>query len=561
MVHLKNKLGIMNKLSYKNANNSPKPIYTGDFLLFNEQTEEDLAFFDENLKPEYLTLPEFLEFHSSFPRGGKQGLLGLLSNTSTNKKYVYKISQYLNFLADQEHSVMEGLNTIREYCPHYCKTFGKFKVKVTSNFRTEDNPFDLDSSSDHITTDVLLMENIENSRKFYRYIKNDSITPDIIMSIVKQTLLADMIAGEHLKFSHYDIHSNNIMVKKCPVNSVFLYILDENRTYLVPTYGYYPVIIDFGFSFNKNCENKPLYGALAHTDIGFIPSVYDQFSDGKLFLSSVSNEMAKYKKSDVSTTFRHLIEKIYGKCEIDLECGWDDREDSVSISDQLLKKMSTQFRRSKFFKNQGHHIVDLLQTLVDLPLTPRKTDDNLDDLAGLLITEFIKIEREIGSDFYNMYILKNIVESAATLKNLYVSRDTRDKAVSDFKSHILKTIDSVVNFCNPKINWEKLLCCLLCLSKCIENFCHEKLKKLLSVKKADYNKMLLRNMSEIYEAIDANLPSHFFFDDQTDLYVWDCVQQKSYKTKVSGNLIDELNEIHPFERGTILYEYLSSKNY
>ena len=540
--------------------NSPVPEYTGDILLFNEQTETDLDFFGEHLKSDYQYLPDFLEFHSSFPRSGKQGILGLLTNKETHKKYVYKISQYLNFLTDQEYAVMEGLNTIREFCPHFCKTFGKFKVNVTSSFRTEDNPFDADAK-DFISTGVLLLENIENSRKLYRYIKNDDITPDIIMSIVKQTFLADIIAGQHLSFSHYDIHSNNVLVKKCPINSVFFYILDENHTYLVPTYGYYPVIIDFGFSFNKNCEQKPMYGALAHTDIGFIPSVYDQHSDGKLFLTTVSSELKKYKPSDVSETFRNVIENIYGKCEIDLECGWDDRENSTSVSDQLLKKMNNQFRRSKFFKSQGHHIVDLLQTLVDLPLTQRKSEDNLDDLSGILVTEFMKIEREIGNDFYNMYIFKNIVESASLYKNDYISKDTRQDAVSKFKSHVLKTIDSVVNFCNPKISWERLLCCLLLLSKCIENFCHEKLKKLLSVKKADYNKLFLRTPIEIYEAIDANVPSHFYFDKQTELYVWDCSKQKSYKMKIHKDIIDPLNKTHPFERGTILYEYLSSKNY
>ena len=542
-------------MSYK----SPAPSYTGDPLLFNEETENDLDFFQNNLEPSYEKLPEFLEFHSSFPKSGKQGILGLLSNVDNNKKYVYKISQYLNFLADQEFSVMDGLNDIREFCPHFCKTYGKFKTNVVQEFRTMDNPFDVEK--DAIQTDVLVMENIEDARKMYRYIKNDSIQPEVVMSIVKQTLIANIIAGEHTRFTHYDMHSNNVLVKKCQPNSAFLYILDENRTYLVPTYGYYPIIIDFGFSFNKNCEHKPMYGALAHTDIGFIPSVYDQHSDAKLFLTSVSNEIKKYKDCEISNTFRTLVENIYGKCKVDLECGWDTREDDVSISDQLLKKMSNQFRRSKFFKKQGHHVVDLLQTLVDLPLTNRKTEDNIDDLAGILITEFLKIEKDISEDFYNMYILKNIIETASSLKNDYVVREKRANAVSVFREKVLESIDKVVRFCNPKINWEKLLCCLLCMSKCIENFCHDRLKKLLSVKKSDYNKMALRDTSSIYEAIEANVPSHFFFDRDTELYVWDCPQQKGYKKKLNPDLIQKVNETHPFERGTILYEHLSSKDY
>jgi hypothetical protein len=71
--------------------------------------------------------------------------------------------------------------------------------------------------------------------------------------------------------------------------------------------------------------------------------------------------------------------------------------------------------------------------------------------------------------------------------------------------------------------------------------------------------MLLRNSSEIYEAIEANIPSHFFFDKDTVIYVWDCVQKKSYKTFVPPKMLNILNKTHPFERGMILYEYISGK--
>ena len=221
--------------------------------------------------------------------------------------------------------------------------------------------------------------------------------------------------------------------------------------------------------------------------------------------------------------------------------------------------MNTQFKRSKFFKNQGHHIVDLMQALVELPVYKRKTEDEIDDLAGVLVTEFYKIEKEISSEFYNMYIMKNMIDSTIKNRSLYIEKETREKAVQNFKNDILKTIDSLVKFCNPKINWEKLLCCLLCISKCIENICYEKLKKLMSIKKADYNNMRLKNTTEIFEAIEANIPSHFFFDDKSVIYVWDCVNQKSYKMKLNKSMINSLNETHPFERGTILYEYISSK--
>lgn len=536
---------------------TPEKIYTGDPLLYNEEFENELERFTE-YESKSSDLPDWLEFHSSFPRTGKQGVLGLLRDPEHEKKYVYKISQYLNYMADQEYTVMQGLNTIREFCPHFCKTYGKFKAEMIDTFRSVDNPFEYDRDDHHLQNDVLLMEHIDDCRKLYRYIKNEHITPEIIMSIVKQTLIATMIASDHLRFTHYDMHSNNVLIKKCQPNSSFFYILDENRTYLTPTFGYYPLIIDFGFSFNKNCEGKPFYGSLAHTDVGFIPSVFDQHSDFKLFLSSVSYEFKRYKRCDTSIRFRNLIRSIYQKCKVDLECGWDTRE-SHSISDQLLKKMKTQFRRSEFFDEQGHHVVDMLQSLIDLPLTSRYTKDDIDDMTAILVTEFLKIEKEVKGDFYKMYILKGIIEACVKNRSGYLDKERREDAVVEFKRDVLSCIDSVVSYCNPKINWEKLLCAMLCLSKCMESYCYDKLKKLMAIKKSDYNTMPLRNQTEILESIDANFPSHFFFDEETEIYVWDCVEKRSYKTKLTEEMILQINQTHPFERGMILYEYLSSK--
>jgi hypothetical protein len=79
----------------------------------------------------------------------------------------------------------------------------------------------------------------------------------------------------------------------------------------------------------------------------------------------------------------------------------------------------------------------------------------------------------------------------------------------------------------------------------------------MAIKKSDYNHMKLKNTTEIFEAIEANIPSHFFFDEKTTIYVWNCVEQKSYKIHLKKNIIQKLNETHPFERGIILYESMN----
>jgi hypothetical protein len=222
--------------------------------------------------------------------------------------------------------------------------------------------------------------------------------------------------------------------------------------------------------------------------------------------------------------------------------------------------MNAQFKRSQFFKNQGHHIVDILQTLVDLPLYPRKTSDDLEDMSAILVSEYLKIEKDISNEFNNLYIMKGIIESCVKNRSDYLDKNKRQDAVNNFKKDILNKIDQVADFCNPKVNWERLLCCLLCMTKCIENICYDKVKKLTSLKKSDYNKMRLKNTTEIYEAIEANMPSHFYFDKETSIYVWNVMKKYSYKTTIEDDfLIEELNNTHPFERGTMIYDYITSR--
>jgi len=552
-------------LKNKELINGGEAQYNGD-LLFNYQLESEIDFFNDNLSKSYIeseNLPNFLDFHSSFPKTGKQGILGLLKNINNGKNYVYKMSQYLNFTINQEYNVLEGLNCIREYNPHFCKTLGTFKTKISQSFRKIENPFDIDNDSrtNGICTDILLMENIENSRKLYRYIKNENVSPEILLSLIKQTLLATIIASEKINFTHYDLHSNNVLIKKCDPNTVFLYVLDENRSYLVPTYGYYPVIIDFGFAYNKNCDNKPLYGGLSQTEIGFLGCVHDKHADAKLFLNSVSYEMSRNKKSEISNKFRYLVKKIYNNCNIDFDCGWD-KSDENSISGHLFKKMKSQFKRSDFFKEQGHHIVDMMESLIILPMKSRDTEHTIEDMTGIIVTEFMKIEKEITSEFIKMYIFKVIIESARKYRKEYIqSGQSRIDAVKFFREDILEAIDSMVKYCNPKINWEKLLCSLLCIAKSIEKYCYEKMRKVLHDKKNDYNNMALKNTCEIYEAIEANIPSHFEFDPNSTVYVWNSMSENSYMFKPSLEIIDELNLNHPYERGTILYQYINEKNF
>jgi len=527
-----------------------------DPLLYNQEVEETIDLFHEKVKDEKLkSLPSFLEFGGPILKKGKQGLVGFLINKSTRQKYVYKISQYLDFMIDQEYNVMNDVNGLRDYCPHFVKSYAKFKLPLTSNFKRAKNPFENNPLYKSIVTDMIVMENLEGCKKFFKYIKNNVASTIELVSIVKQTLLATDIAHKKVKFTHYDLHSDNILIKECDPNVVFLYVID-GKYHLVPTYGRYPVLIDFGFSYSKSAENRRMSCTLAHTKYGFVQCRPDSFTDPKLFLTSVSYEINRHKKTDMSQIFRNIVKNLYKDARVELDCGWDNRQKS-NISDDFLEDFEKTFQKSDFFDEQAGYIVDLLQSLVVLPFTYRKSNEKTKDLLSLVINEFSKIEKLVNDDFYNLFILKEIISSAVRNRDLYTSGYTRAEAVSNFKNDTLDAVDRVAKFCNIKLNWERLLCTLLCLGKNIQNYCYDKLQRLIGDKERDYLTIPL-NTLEIYEALESNLPSDFEFSKDTIIYTWNSDIENSTKTVLDKNLIKLLNQTHPLERGDLYKDYMEN---
>ena len=535
-----------------------------DSLLYDRTTEDSLDFFKENLpeKKTLSSLPSFLSFGGPLLKKGKQGLVGFLEknknvdNDNKPEKYVYKISQYLDFMAEQEYNVMKDVNTVRDYCPHFVKGFGIIRLPITANYKKAKNPFKHDPDYKTVMADMIIMQNLEGCRKFFKYIKGDDVPTVELLSIVKQSLLASMIAYQKVDFTHYDMHSDNILIRECDPNSVFLYIINDVY-YLVPTYGRYPVLIDFGFSYSKSSEKAPMNCSLGHTNYGFIQCEKDPYTDAKLFLCSVSNEINKYKKSETSQAFRNIVKNLYKNSKVQLDCGWDDTFET-SINEDFLDDFEKTFEKSSFFDEQRDFILDLFQTLVFLPLQYRKTADKTRDLLSLIINEFAKIEKEVSDDFYNLSILKEMVVSAIANRELYISDYTRTDAVANFKKDILAAVDRVAKYCNPKLNWERLLCTLLCLGKNIGNYCYDKMQVIRKDKLRNYKKIPLQTTGEIVEALEANIPSDFEFDKKTVVYTWNADRENCTKVCLDKGLIRLLNKSHPIDRGSVYKEYMEN---
>lgn len=509
------------------------------------------------------TWKEWLKFDHTFDKPGKQGLVGLFkSNSGADSKstlgksrkplnIVFKISQYINYLVQHEYTVMKGLNELSPYCPHFCKMIGAIMCEVDPQTRKSGNPF-LITTRHPIEKEVLLTEYISDSCKFYNYIRSKRISNEILYSTIKQVLMGIAIAQRKKQFTHYDLHSYNIMMKKCNKDVVFLYVLDEENQFCVPTHGHYPVIIDFGFSYISDMEDGPAWPSMSHTDVGFMSDRFDWVADPKLFLVTVAAEMRKKRPNRKSNKFKRIIKNIFGGLKIDWMSGWDVGEEK-GASDFVTEMLQGYNTKSNLFDNYDHYCIDLIQSLIILPLEEQNYD-NIDQSYTTFLKEFIKIENEIGNPFFNLYILKGIVDVAREVRSDYLHRRFRKRAIRYFRKSIYERINCVANYCSPKgIHFEKMLCSLLCLARNMEGVLFDVVESRMNKKKKQYHRLPLQSIEQIYGAIEVNIPDKYKFNSNTVVFVMDCVNEKCERMNLTSEICNNVNSLHSLEKGSYLY--------
>jgi hypothetical protein len=345
------------------------------------------------------------------------------------------------------------------------------------------------------------------------------------------------------------------MIKKCDPDIVFLYSLDDNNHFCIPTLGVYPRIIDFGFSYICDLDEGPLWPSMAHTDVGFMSDRFDWVADPKLFLVSTVFDMMKYRKSKNVKKLNVIVKNLFKPLKIDMESGWDDMN-TKGASDlvmDLLDECEEQYD-SCIFNTYGEYAIDLIESLIVLPIE-KQPYSNIHQVYRIWLHEWKKIEGQISSPFYLLYVLQRIIDAARLVRPDYINNKTRSRAISTFKRLLYDVLSSVSKYCHPRrLEAETMLCSLLMLGKCIEGVLFDIINNLMGKKGRDYKKMPLKNTIQIFAAIQTNLPDTYIFSKDTVVIHFDAVNKSTNVIRnISNDVTTKINTLHPMCRGKELY--------
>lgn len=433
---------------------------------------------------------------------GKQGYVGILRHPHNKSlSCLYKISKVDDNVVEHEYKILKGLERLAQYCPHFHKAYGV--VPFDSNLVYGSNPLDHNTNSKVVRREMLLMQYIKSKYDFADMILDEDIKDECIINIMKQIILCIQMAQQY-QFTHYDLHTENILIRSCNPHMHLLYLIDEDTQFLTPTFGYVPNIIDFGFSY-CDVPNNTLTCTLVHTQQGFTSSRFDPYSDIKLFFISTVDDICREElRKGITPKLKNIARNVFSGMNVQWSSGWDNSKQITPV--KIIHELVREYVKPSVLFGKTDLWFDTIQLLIQLPLSPLPYHD-MEKCFTSFIEEFVKFEERIVSKTLLNYILKILVRYVATYRASYLKGGEESSwAILEIKRHFLEEYTQLVNYHVPSVDYEKMVCSLLMIAECLEGLFHEYLQKRYQEKDKQYDILRCKSLIDFYKILEYNFP-------------------------------------------------------
>lgn len=213
-------------------------------------------------------------------------------------------------------------------------------------------------------------------------------------SIIQQTMIAILCAQQMVKFTHYDLHTDNILLESTPYD-YHTYILPSGDQYTIKTHGISPVIIDFGYSYADGLT--PYRTILEYMSEGYTTYEYDHLADMRLFVTTLIYDMTKYYPTH--PCIQHL-KPMFKHLHLDHKSGWYHKGVFNSALSQIKSKTPTASKSNIFNKSNINGSIELFNHMINLPLTTPSTsvsDGDYKTAFKTFLKDWVAIEKGLES--------------------------------------------------------------------------------------------------------------------------------------------------------------------
>jgi hypothetical protein len=586
------------------------------------------------------------KYVNTFETKGVQGIAGVLEHRDTGAQVVFKLSIEIDRTIEHENQVTLELNKIRDFCPNFVGNLGCVELPISRTYIYVNTPEDTDDeyssrSSDRsessgseeeeelgydkddcklfmedkefLPTNLLLLEYV-SPHSFDDFCKYADKA--LINSLILGILCALGTAQKELKFTHYDLHIDNILIKECEPEAVFMYVIDGN-SFVIPTFGFFPVIIDMGLSYCDALQGGTTKTPVEHYDKGLQSSMFDKFNDVHHFLISAlyaveyDEEEFYYLSTKMLYFFRHIpilrkkgwkmlpnnilklsMRQIVKACR-GLTSGYKPKEAPKSKIDELRQKKIEKRNKEMGITPEEPHKkklglyelpiwIDLDRELLSIlslgiPLPWKKELDEeiktrFENIDSAIQWSFITLLKELqklyeledifedtNDLFFVIRELATLVFENWNLINENINKDTSKKLLNDYKRKIIPDFRDTIF----RLDWvNTIVSCKYCLN--ILSVLYSKyMKDNIDLINKSYENIKFNNVVELIKFYIKNSSIRPVYNDKTIVYVWNTDNKTNKKVLLkdvmSREEIIELDSLTPVESSKKLSSTLIQK--
>jgi hypothetical protein len=520
-------------------------------------------------------------------KSGKQGLVGMIWDKSNKIIKVYKFSSIMNKIATHEYKIMTSLATMNKISPFFTKCYELVNLPVNDDFEETDNPFELNTKY-HYTLDICISEYVENARKFTSFLRHSKqVSDNIVSSLIKQILVGLLMAQNNINFTHYDLHSENILVQKCSYDDVFVWYDQKTGVpYIIPSLGYIPRIIDYGFSYSDGLKDTSITSPLDFMKEGYFSVHPDEYADFRILLISILEDLYHYRPNGYLFVYlRRIVKKLFHDANINWESGWFI--DNKSCAEKFIyENMVSNEQYKKYFESPTieehfYSILGCLQLMMNTPLNtdplPEKSMNELFDefMFGFkeFYKHFVKLEHLFEDnnkqeDVYEsnpdmgLYIIRTSIDCVLKTKEDYLDKTTSRNAVRTFQNLLYDAIRANKKLNIPKINYEKYMVSIHVMATAFQSLLYREYIYRSKYVQNQYATIGVETPNDIYEIVNHYLTIPYHFTQETRFILMNemdgisklyrlnkeqCLQLNENNETSSDLLYTFLNEMEPYD--------------
>jgi sulfur transfer complex TusBCD TusB component (DsrH family) len=511
-------------------------------LLYKDQSRENLKALSFVIQKSIKSISLKTKEISSIPTKEIQKFfLNIKEIKSSNKSLIFSVDFINNRIPIvvknnyirqfYEYFIGINLNHLRDIVPTFVYTLGNFQCgKLDLNFKDleylENSKKNKKSDKGYLCSD--LKDKKDSEFICLEYIEGKTLNESFgeinlkqWLIIFCQILIGLEVAQEKLSFSHFDLHSNNIILKRVSKN--YKVIICE-EIYNVNGPEFIPVIIDFEISTIKNKFGR--FARMNNLNNNFLIPSQDIL---KLLTTSIIFYEITNKKQLFEPIYKFYLEmfpnfsKTFNLNEIktdpfkfkDIIYSQDASVTPKEFLDYLLKTQSSLI--GNVFTVSKRTVLSVSKnSFYKIPVSKFvETEQNFDELIKIY-----KINNSLVETLYNYFVLEDLVKGLQISDNLTLhlkafdkvrkSRESREKMIKSdeemFKLFLNLNFSFMDNF--PEICKNTLSKKMINLSSLDENS-----KLLISIKEQQVVikfKCFMENfMNFYYKIIDLKLEGYF----------------------------------------------------